>query len=1053
MLVNRWRADPGGEANNCSAPVVRPPLAWDYNANRASRFHCTLWQKSGQAMHNSPCVLASDIPTSYLPSTTCDGSVSCACSTGTVTCLAGTTCAAGTYTAAGPRMQLFGVNISGGWGENIFNAWANPPQPVDPHAAHDWWLSSQGHCNNMNGNFTHLGAGQWSVVISNTSQHYWAEGFSKQTAPTGTLIAGSHDPQFSGAAVTFLVNYYDSAGPQAAKLNVDGTCTNMSLQRGTSANGTWSLTQTLSGTSCRRYRFTFTDPAGVTVNLPETGSYGVGGQGTGCADWSASEPTACPGMGNAAPSITAAASATPSPVTGATTSLSALGADDGGEAALSYTWAATGPAAVTYSANGTNAAKATTATFTRVGSYTFTVTARDAQGLTATSSVTVVVQATASTLTVTPATAGVSPLQSVTFTAAVQDQFAQPMSSSVGWAVAGGGTISAGVFTAGSTPGGPFTVTATAGSASGTAQVTVTSGAPPTISTAAAATPSPVTGTTTSLSVLGADDGGEPALTYTWTASGPAAVTYSANGTNAAKTAVATFTRAGSYTFTVTVRDAQGLTATSSVTVAVQATASSLSVTPASAGVAPLQTVTFSASVSDQFTQPLSAPVSWSVTGGGTIAAGVFTADATPGGPFTVTASAGSVLGTAQVTVTSGSPPTLSTAATATPNPVPGSTTALSALGADDGGEAALSYTWAATGPAPVSFSVNASNAAKSSNATFTRAGSYVVTVSVQDLLGLTASSSVPVDVLQTLTALSVAPASAVAQPDQSIGFSASGIDQFGDVMPAAASWAVSGGGTISASGLFTAGAVAGGPHTITATQGVISASASVLIASQPPPLEVQLLQPEAGATVQGFVELAALTNDDSHVILMRFLIDGVEAGTDTTSPFSMSWDASVAAPGAHTIRAEASTGSATALSPEISITVAAVDAPPTVSFEGPHGVVGPSVMLRASASDDLGVSELVFELDGTEIARLSAPPWEAAVDDLPVGSHEVRVTAKDTAGQSAIATGSFTVQALPEEIVGGTCGCTSGGDLLPLWLAMTLLAALRRRVRGGLES
>jgi hypothetical protein len=46
------------------------------------------------------------------------------------------------------------------------------------------------------------------------------------------------------------------------------------------------------------------------------------------------------------------------------------------------------------------------------------------------------------------------------------------------------------------------------------------------------------------------------------------------------------------------------------------------------------------------------------VSGGGAISAsGLFTASATPGGPFTVTATSGAVNGTAQVTVTSGSTP------------------------------------------------------------------------------------------------------------------------------------------------------------------------------------------------------------------------------------------------------------------------------------------------------------------------------------------------------------------------------------------------------------
>ena len=82
---------------------------------------------------------------------------------------------------------------------------------------------------------------------------------------------------------------------------------------------------------------------------------------------------------NAAPTIATAAAASPNPVTGSTTALSVLGADDGGEANLTYTWATTGtpPAAVTFSANGTNAAKTTTATFTKAGSYTLQV---DRQG-------------------------------------------------------------------------------------------------------------------------------------------------------------------------------------------------------------------------------------------------------------------------------------------------------------------------------------------------------------------------------------------------------------------------------------------------------------------------------------------------------------------------------------------------------------------------------------------------------------------------------------------------------------------------------------------------
>ena len=79
--------------------------------------------------------------------------------------------------------------------------------------------------------------------------------------------------------------------------------------------------------------------------------------------------------------------------------------------------------------------------------------------------------------------------------------------------------------------------------------------------------------TTTNLSVLGGDSGGESALTYTWAAatlpSGASAPTFSINGTGAAMNTTATLTKAGTYGFTVTITDAVGLSITSSVSVTI----------------------------------------------------------------------------------------------------------------------------------------------------------------------------------------------------------------------------------------------------------------------------------------------------------------------------------------------------------------------------------------------------------------------------------------------------------------------------------------------------
>jgi hypothetical protein len=188
----------------------------------------------------------------------------------------------------------------------------------------------------------------------------------------------------------------------------------------------------------------------------------------------------------------------------------------------------------------------------------------------------------------------------------------------------------------------------------------------PTVASAAAANPSSVNATTSALSVLGADDGGEANLTYTWATVGtpPGPVTFSANGTNAAKNTTATFSHAGSYTLGATIRDASGATATSNVSVTVNQTLTSVSVTPATAQVAPSATQQFSATARDQFGVALSTSpaFTWTVSGGGTInSSGLFTAGATSGGPFTVTAQTGSTSGTASISVAAASGGTYST--------------------------------------------------------------------------------------------------------------------------------------------------------------------------------------------------------------------------------------------------------------------------------------------------------------------------------------------------------------------------------------------------------
>ena len=183
-------------------------------------------------------------------------------------------------------------------------------------------------------------------------------------------------------------------------------------------------------------------------------------------------------VSNRAPTVVVTASAAPAAVTTRTTNLSVLAADDHGESNLRYTWSAlqapAGAAAPTFSAQGVNAARNVTATFSRAGTYVLGVTAVDSGGLSVTSTVTVQVVATATTLRVGPAPAVVGTGGELQFTADVLDQFTNPVVPAplVLWGASGGDVSASGLFRAPAEPG-QYMVAAQVGALTEVLDVTV----------------------------------------------------------------------------------------------------------------------------------------------------------------------------------------------------------------------------------------------------------------------------------------------------------------------------------------------------------------------------------------------------------------------------------------------------------------------------------------------------------------------------------------------------------------------------------------------------
>ncbi|MFO0922376.1 MAG: hypothetical protein U0905_07815 [Pirellulales bacterium] len=143
----------------------------------------------------------------------------------------------------------------------------------------------------------------------------------------------------------------------------------------------------------------------------------------------------------------------------------------------------------------------------------------------------------------------------------------------------------------------------------------------------------------------------------------------------------------------------------------------------------------------------------------------------------------------------SNSPPTVSQSViVGNGGNVTGRTATATVLGADDGGETNLRYNWQATTTptgASVSFSANGTNAAKNNTLTFSKAGTYAITVTITDRNGATTTSNTQFDVVQTLTSLvvrttdnrTVANGATTTTGGTQLSLTVTGNDQFGTAM------------------------------------------------------------------------------------------------------------------------------------------------------------------------------------------------------------------------------------------------------------------------------
>ncbi|MGD9496379.1 MAG: Ig-like domain-containing protein [Armatimonadota bacterium] len=189
-------------------------------------------------------------------------------------------------------------------------------------------------------------------------------------------------------------------------------------------------------------------------------------------------------------------------------------------------------------------------------------------------------------------------------------------------------------------------------------------------------------------------------------------------------------------------------------------------------------------------------------------------------------------------------------------------------------------------------------------------------------------------------------------------------------------------------------------------------------------PPTVAITQPLPSATITGDQEITVEASDDNGVTLVRILVDGAELAALTApndgDDYSALWLIAGYPNGQRTITAVATdtAGQTTTTSITVTLNAGGDTDPPTVIINSPGSgaTISSDCTINATANDNVAVARVRFYVDGQLQADLTAPNagtnYEAtwAVSGWANGSHTIRVTAADTAGNIGYAERTVTL-------------------------------------------
>ena len=198
----------------------------------------------------------------------------------------------------------------------------------------------------------------------------------------------------------------------------------------------------------------------------------------------------------------------------------------------------------------------------------------------------------------------------------------------------------------------------------------------------------------------------------------------------------------------------------------------------------------------------------------------------------------------------------------------------------------------------------------------------------------------------------------------------------------------------------------------------------------------VSFKAPTNGQTVAGTLANATCevnATDNTGVSEVDFYLDGSSLNVEHSSPWNCVLDTTTITNGNHTLKATARDAAGNSASATVVINIQNTGSPPppppgdttapSVSFKAPtNGQTVAGTLANATcevnATDNTGVSEVDFYLDGSSLNVEHSSPWNCVLDTTTItnGNHTLKATARDAAGNSSNASITISVEnsALP---------------------------------------